>query len=621
MVVTGLLAGLILPLIPTGSADARVADSPTAGSTVAASAVSSSGSRGAALGVAAAPVPRVRWRSCGKPLLCASAAVPLDWSRPRAGSISLSLVKLPASLRRGRIGTIFVNPGGPGASGADMMRADPTFLPASVRARFDVIGFDPRFVAASRPAASCLYDEAYLQFVSDQPAFPVGDTQEAAFLTAQSTYAQACRGHSSLRYASTASVARDLELLRVAVGDPQLTFVGYSYGSYLGQVYAQLYPSKVRAMVLDGVIDAQQWVSGSGDEWRSSPFSVRIGSAAGSSAALGEFFRLCRVAGRTRCQLAAQGNPAATYRWLADALLAAPIPLGDGVDLDYATLIGATASVLYSPQYWEVFAAELESLYVEILRAADPAAAGAASAALNAGRTPAPALRAATAAARLKVSSPGARLRAAARSVQSRTASAGGLPVMPALTGALSGTGAGAVAGTVAGHLTARPFERPLPTRPDPLPPIVPADNEFASFAAVTCSDSRNPDDAARWVESARRQDESYPYFGRAWAWSGAQCLSWTLRDPNAYTGRFGARTANPILVIGTTFDPATPYRGAVATARRFPGARLFTVHGYGHTSAAVPNACVDRATAYYLLTRKPPRPGAYCRQDPVAFR
>lgn len=605
VLVTGsLLAALVLPVVPAAiaaPAAARVAErSSSVGSTPSTSAGSSA--RGAALvagSTSAVPTPRLRWRECGKPLLCTSVAVPLDWSRPRAGSISLSLVKLPAASPGRRIGTIFVNPGGPGASGADMMRADPTFLPASVRARFDVIGFDPRFVGSSRPAASCRYDEDFARFVSDLPAFPVGDAQETAFLTAQAGYARSCRGQAALRYASTGSVARDLELLRKAVGDRQLTFVGYSYGSYLGQVYAQLYPGKVRAMVLDGVIDAQQWVSGSGAEWQTVPFSARIGSAAGSTAALGEFFRLCRAAGPVRCQLAAQGNPAATYRWIADALLAAPIPLGEDVELDYATLVSATASVLYAPQYWEVFAAELQSLYVEILRAADASAVEAVGAAGLSRASAARPISATTAAARLRATPPAGTLRAAAASVKDRTATSGGLPVMP----------------------TFGAFERPLPTRPAPVPPLVPADNEFASFAAVTCSDTRNPGQAARWVDAARRQDQRYPYFGRAWTWSGAQCRTWALRDPNAYTRAFGARTANPILVIGNTFDPATPYRGAVATARRFPGARLLTVRGYGHTSAAVPTPCVDRAVASYLLTRTPPKAGTACRQTPVAFR
>ncbi|MFN8080032.1 MAG: alpha/beta hydrolase [Kineosporiaceae bacterium] len=539
------------------------------------------------------PVPTLRWRACGAPLQCTRVAVPLDWSHPRGAKISLSLARLPATSKARKLGTIFVNPGGPGASGVEMMLGDPSFLPAAVRARFDVVGFDPRFVGGSRPAATCLYDEDYARFASSVPAFPVTPAEESDYLDAQAGYATKCAQHSYLRYASTASVARDLELLRRAVGDKQLTYVGYSYGSYLGQVYAQLYPRTVRAMVIDGVLDAQAWVSGQGDEWQSSPFSARIRSAQGSSASLQEFFRLCRGAGQARCELATQGDPAATYRWIADQLLAQPIDLGGGVQLDYPALVSATASMLYSPSYWQAFAAELQALYVELnspTPAPVPVPEPAAGAAARRAASPATARAART-----------TRLRALARRVVSRATADSTRPV-PALE-------------------LPRSHEKPLPTKPDPLPSIAPADNGLASFAAVTCADSRNPTQSADWVSAAQTAEDAYPYFGRAWTWSGALCATWRFTDPNAYRGTFGARTSTPILVIGNTFDPATPYSGAVATARRFPGARLLTVRGYGHTSAAMPSACVQRSVSYYLLTRTPPRSGAYCRQDAAPFR
>jgi pimeloyl-ACP methyl ester carboxylesterase len=535
-----------------------------------------------------ATVPKLVWRSCGAPLLCASAKVPLDWSRPRGATISLALVKLPAANRSKRIGTLFVNPGGPGGSGVEMVRADPEIFPASVRARFDVVGFDPRFVGSSRPVATCMYDEAFGDFVSSQPAFPVTDEQESAFAVAEAGYAKRCAGRSYLRFASTASVARDLDLLRRAVGDAKLTYAGYSYGSYLGQMYAQLYPTMVRAMVLDGVIDAQAWTSGAGEEWRSTPFSARIGSAAGSWRTLQEFFRLCRSAGRARCDLAAQGDPETTYRAIADRLLADPVPIGGGLELDYPTLVSATASVLYSPQYWQVFAAELQALHVELTKAAtttSPASVGQTTRALAV--TP-------------------SRLRLVAASVRARTPQAADRSVMPALERP--------------DLLLARSLERRQPTQPAPVPQVTPADNTMASFAAVSCTDSRNSSDIADWVSAAHRQDQDNPYFGRAWTWAGALCATWTQRDPNAYLGPFGARTAAPILVVSTRFDPATPYEGAVATAARFPGARLLTVNGYGHTSTAVPSACAQRSVAYYLLTQKPPKSGAHCRQDLAPF-
>lgn len=556
----------------------------TAAATVEAAGIAVSSAGSTAVRGTVAPIPTLVWRDCGTPLRCARALVPLDWRRPQGQKISLALAKLPATSPSRRIGTLFVNPGGPGASGVELMKADPTFLPASVRARFDVIGFDPRFVGESRPAATCLYDEDYITFAS-QPAFPVTDDEVDDYLGSQAGYAAKCAQHSYLRFSSTASVARDLELLRLAVKDRQLTYVGYSYGSYLGQVYAQLYPSKVRAMVLDGVLDAQEWATGQGSEWQTSPFTARIGSAQGSSAALGEFFRLCRAAGRTRCELARQGDPAATFRSIADELAAEPIDLGGGLLLDYPTLISATASVLYSPAYWQSFAAELQALHLELQAEPVPA--------------PVPAVPL-SAAARTTATSSASRVRAAARRVAVRARSADDRPAPAFGIGGL---------------------EKPLPDRPEPVPSIAPADNGLASFAAVTCSDTRNPGSGAAWAAAAAAEDDAHPYFGRAWTWSGALCATWWATDPTTYRGPFGARTATPLMVIGTTFDPATAYSGAVATARRFPGARLLTVQGYGHTSSAMPSRCVQRSVSYYLLTRKPPPAGAHCRQDSAPFR
>ncbi len=243
--------------------------------------------------------------------------------------------------------------------------------------------------------------------------------------------------------------------------------------------------------------------------------------------------------------------------------------------------------MLYAPAYWQVFAAELQALYLELTQDATVISSG------SAGQT------------RVAASLP-SRLRVVAASVHARTTQAGDRSVMPAFARP---------------DRFRRSAERPLPSKPAPAPTFTPADNSTATFAAVACADGRNPSDAAAWASAAQQQDDANPYFGRAWTWAGVLCATWTHRDPNAYLGPFGTRTAAPIMVVSTRFDPATPYEGAVATAARFPGARLLTVNGYGHTSSAMPSACVQRSVAYYLLTQKPPRKGAYCRQDETPFR
>ena len=308
-----------------------------------------------------APVPRLTWRTCADGVQCATAAVPLDWSDPRGRTIGIALAKVPARGRR--IGTLFVNPGGPGVSGVDLVAAGFLTLPRAVRERFDVVGFDPRFVGSSTPAGTCLPDTEYIDFLLGSPSFPITAAQESDFIDTRAGYAARCATQSRLGFASTASVARDLDLLRRAVGDSALTYLGYSYGTYLGQVYAQLFPGRVRAMALDGVLDATAWATGTGEAWQQEPFSARVGSAAASSRALAELFRRCRLAGRRLCPIAGDGPPSRVYRAVADTLLATPVDLGDGSVLDYPSLVTATVSVLYSPSDWRPFTTELHELY------------------------------------------------------------------------------------------------------------------------------------------------------------------------------------------------------------------------------------------------------------------
>ena len=550
------------------------------------------GSVGAA---GSATVPVLTWQDCGEPYRCASAPVPLDWSRPRGTTISLALVKLPATRPGARIGTIFVNPGGPGGSGVDMVRSGADLLPAAVRARFDIVGFDPRFVGSSRPAASCMNDETFYSTLFTQPPFPVTSAEEAAYTTVQAGYAERCASRSQLGFSSTASVARDLDLLRRAVGDQALTFVGYSYGTFIGQVYGQLFPGTVRAMVLDGVLDGRAWISGAGQEWQTTPFSIRVGSAEASSEALAEFFRLCGLAGTSRCALNAQGNPAATFEAIAQDLAAEPVPLDENVVLDYPTLVTAMSSVLYSPGYWAAFAAELQSLYLEL---GDRPAGAVASPSVTAGRV------AASHAGRASVAP---RLAAVARRVLERTDQTGDRPVMPTL----------ATPGVLPAEVH---IVKPLPSRPEPVPSWTPADNPTAAFAAVTCADTLNPSDESAWADAARTADAASPYFGRAWTWSSVLCATWPLRDPNAYRGPIGAKLSAPLLVIGNRYDPATPYRAAVLTAKRYSGSRLLTVQGYGHTSSAMPSACVAAALSRYLVELRLPPGSATCAQDEAPF-
>src|SRR5690242_9692695 len=184
------------------------------------------------------PVPRLTWSACDDGFECTRATVPLNYAEPRGRTISLALIRLPATDRAHRIGSLFVNPGGPGGSGVEIVRFARELYTEQVRARFDIVGFDPRFIAGSRPLSTCASDQEYLDLVGDLPVFPITRGEENRYHRAFAQYTALCGQRSQyLAHASTANVARDLDLLRAAVGDRKLTYVGYSYGSILGQTY------------------------------------------------------------------------------------------------------------------------------------------------------------------------------------------------------------------------------------------------------------------------------------------------------------------------------------------------------------------------------------------------
>ena len=325
-----------------------------------------------ATGARAPAVPNLNWTPCDDGFECATATVPLDYARPRGPSISIALLRLPAADPAHRIGSLFVNPGGPGGSGTESVRARArTRYSDQVRARFDIVGFDPRFVGASRPLATCASDEEFLALYGDLPVFPITAAEERATHRANARYDALCARRSPfLAFASTANVARDLDLLRQAVGDRKLNYVGYSYGSVLGQTYAALFPNKVRSLTIDGVLDAQEWSTGSPGESRRVPFTVRIGSAPGASATFQQFTGLCEKAGPDGCAFAAGGQVAAKFDRLAQRLKAEPFALPDGSSITYSVLVSTLLGVLYQPAQWQPFAEELQAVYSAVFPSA-----------------------------------------------------------------------------------------------------------------------------------------------------------------------------------------------------------------------------------------------------------
>jgi pimeloyl-ACP methyl ester carboxylesterase len=327
---------------------------------------------------AAAPsAPRIAWSKCYQsmgPFECGTVQVPLDYDQATGSAISIAVIRLPATDPARRIGSLFLNPGGPGGSGVNFaLFGGPLLFTPEVRARFDLVGFDPRGIARST-ALRCFgtprqWEPAFLPI-----AFPLTSEEEQAWMNADLYVDGACdqRGGRIIEHMSTANVARDMDVLRQAVGDAKLTYYGVSYGSFLGQTYANMFPNNFRALVIDGVLDPIAWVNTGG----TIPFSTRLRSDAGSMATLNEFFRLCD-AGGDRCAFAphsAQRFAGLAQKLLDDGPVTVTMPDGSPLELNYSQLIGLTLGPMYDSSTWEDFDDLLASLESQVFGTTAPIA-------------------------------------------------------------------------------------------------------------------------------------------------------------------------------------------------------------------------------------------------------
>jgi pimeloyl-ACP methyl ester carboxylesterase len=488
---------------------------------------------GSAPASSAAPVPELAWQPCADPRQsgfdCATAQVPLDYGDLQGSTIDLAVIRHRATAPANRIGTLFFNPGGPGGVGTEDLPAWFELFPAELRARFDLISWDPRGIGASTAVQCFATPDEGLAFFSDLPAgFPVGGAEERAWIRGYARFGQLCtqRNGDLLEHVSTVDTARDLDLLRQAVGDPQLTYRGTSYGTFLGATYANLFPDRVRAMVLDGNVDPVSWTNGGDDDALLST-SLRAGSDKASAQTLNAFLRLCGQASTDQCAFSA-GSAAATqakFATLLQRLRKQPIPF-EGEPVTYAALVSAMGGVLFTSQAqpgfpgWAAFAQVLQTLW---------------------------------------------------------TGGSGGTPPPPSY--------------------------------------------QFPEQAlAVACAESPNPRRPVVFrvlgaLSYARAGD-----IGPSWSWGDEPCASWPATAADRYSGPWNRPTANPVLVIGNTFDPSTPYEGAVAMANNLARARLLTVDGYGHTVLLNPSACASTYESRYFVDGTLPPPGTVCQQDQQPF-
>ncbi|MFI1918835.1 alpha/beta hydrolase [Nocardia sp. NPDC020380] len=309
----------------------------------------------------AAPAPVLQWADCRDGFSCATAQVPLDYAQPGSRTIGLSLIKLPAADPARRIGTLFVNFGGPGRSGVQRLRERarwPWLFSEALRARFDLVSWDTRGVADSAPVR-CFPDATAQQlFLTAYPPLPGAADGERPFFTASKSLAEQCQANAGdlLPHVSTVDTARDLDLLRRAVGDEKLTYHGISYGTYLGALYANMFPGRVRAMALDGSLDFR---GNAGIDTVDQPIDTRQDVATGISGTFDAMLSSCTAAG-PKCAFS-EGNPVDKWHRIIDRVRREPIAW-DGTRYDYSAVITA-AGALSNPAAWPQLADTLQHLY------------------------------------------------------------------------------------------------------------------------------------------------------------------------------------------------------------------------------------------------------------------
>ncbi|MEV3904834.1 alpha/beta hydrolase [Mycobacterium sp. NPDC050551] len=272
---------------------------------------------------------------------CGLLSVPVDYSKPDGDVARLAMIRFKAT-GPNRIGSLVINPGGPGESGVEAAVSTLPSIPDSVRERFDLVGFDPRGVASSSPAVWCNSDTDNDRLRADPQ---VDYTPEGVEHIENETRAfiQRCvdkSGENFLANIGTANVARDLDAIRQSLGDEKLTYLGYSYGTRIGSAYAEAFPDKVRAMILDGAVDPN-----------ADPIEADIRQAAAFQQAFDNYAADC--AKSPDCPLGTDPAKAVeVYKSLVDPLVETPAKTDDPRGLSYSDAIVGTIMTLYSPNLW-----------------------------------------------------------------------------------------------------------------------------------------------------------------------------------------------------------------------------------------------------------------------------
>lgn len=438
---------------------------------------------------------------------CATLQVPLDYANPGGTKIGIAMDRTRATGTK--IGSLLLNPGGPGASGVDALDYLASLLSPAVLAKFDVVGFDPRGVGRSSPVR-CATGPQLDQFVHLNPA-PTTEAGFQALLAGARTFDQRCQAMSGpiLPFLGTVNAARDMDEIRAAVGDPKLTYIGFSYGTFLGALYADLFPDHIRAMVLDGALDPAL-----------DPINTNIEQAAGFDSELNAFFAFC--SNNPICPWKPSGDPRAAFEAIMAGIATKPLPGSGGRTLGPGEAFYGVAQELYDQATWAGLATGLSQ-----------AAAGDGSLLLQ-----------------------------------------------------------------YSDEYTQR----------DPSGVY---SNSLEANNAISCIDQAWPRDPTELQRAAAQAKQRAPEFGLADLYGALPCTGWPA-PPTSHAHVITADASPPIVVVGSTGDPATPYSDAQALARELKHGVLLTRVGDGHTGYRS-SGCIRAHVDSYLLNLTVPANGISC--------
>jgi pimeloyl-ACP methyl ester carboxylesterase len=454
---------------------------------------------------------KLDWRTCGSNQ-CSRLKVPLDYAKPDGKSIELAVLRSPATRRSERVGQLVVNPGGPGGSGVDYAASGAFTFGDELTRYFDIVGFDPRGVGKSTPlecAGTGLIDE-FLGYDPD----PDTPAEVSGLDKVTREFGEGClqRSGDLARHVSTIEAAKDMDILRAALGENQLDYLGASYGTLLGATYAGLFPSHIRRMVLDGAVDPTL----TGEQ-------LALGQARGFQTALNAYLADCVKSGS--CVL---GNTveegARRIRQFLEQLDSNPLPTSSGRELTEGQARWGIIMPLYLKAYWPLLTVALS------------------------------------------------------RAIQN---------------------GSGDQLLALADLYTSRG-------------PSGYKDNSMAVLNAVSCLDYSDVVPVDRIPTKFKEFDEASPTFGRLFVYGLSTCASWPVKSTKV-PKPIHAPGAPPIVVIGTTRDPATPYVWARSLASQLDSGRLITRDGDGHTGFHQGNRCVNDAVERYLVGGTVPKDNLTC--------